>query len=174
MKKCIYLHLLILWSKSAFSKFNYASDLPVDLLKYRFGGIPSSFWFSTAGWGLGICLSNKFPKSVILVVWGPLFWFRKHSSSCFFFLNVEHFKVFTEFVTTLLLFYVFFLFRLGGTWGLSSLTRDWICTPSARRRSLNHWTTREDPRKLLSQRWCENHKSSTYVLGCPQSCRTRS
>ena len=37
MKKYIYLHLLILWSKTAFSKFNYASDFPEDLLKYRFG-----------------------------------------------------------------------------------------------------------------------------------------
>ena len=37
MKKYIYLHLLILWSKTAFSKFNYASDFPGDLLKYRFG-----------------------------------------------------------------------------------------------------------------------------------------
>lgn len=37
------IHLLILWSKSAFSKFNYASDLPVDLLKYRFGAPAPEF-----------------------------------------------------------------------------------------------------------------------------------
>ena len=52
------------------------------------------------------------------------------------------FKVFIEFVTILLLFYVL-VFWLQGTWDLSSLTRDRTCTPCFGRRSLNHWTTRE-------------------------------
>ena len=38
------------------------------------------------------------------------------------------FKVFIEFVTILLLFYVL-VFWLQGKWDLSSLTRDRTCTP---------------------------------------------
>ena len=55
------------------------------------------------------------------------------------------FKVFTESVTTLLLFHVL-AFWLGGMWGPSSLTRDQILlTPCTGRQSLNHWTTKEVP-----------------------------
>ena len=54
------------------------------------------------------------------------------------------FKVFIEFVTILLLFHVL-VFWPRGMWDLSSLTRDWTCTPSAGRQSLNHWTAREIP-----------------------------
>ena len=53
------------------------------------------------------------------------------------------FKVFIEFVTILLLFYVFFW--LWGMWDLSSLTRDQTCTPCLRKQSLNNWTTGEVP-----------------------------
>ena len=52
------------------------------------------------------------------------------------------FRVFIEFVTTLLLFYVL-VFWPQGMWDLSSLTRDWTCTPCVGRQSLNHWTTSE-------------------------------
>ena len=53
-------------------------------------------------------------------------------------------KVFIEFVKILLLFYVL------GFWpqvmgDLSSPTRDQTCILCSRRRSLNHWTTREVP-----------------------------
>ena len=51
------------------------------------------------------------------------------------------FKVFNEFVTILLLRYVFWFFWPRGMWDLSSLT----CTPCTRRQSLNHWTAREVP-----------------------------
>ena len=55
------------------------------------------------------------------------------------------FKVITEFVTVLLLFYVF-VFWLQGVWDLSFLIRDQPCTPSCTGRwSLDHWTTREGP-----------------------------
>ena len=62
------------------------------------------------------------------------------------------FKVFVEFVTILLLFYVFYfvifvLFGPRGMWDLSSLTRDQTCTPCIGRRSLNHWTAREVPKR---------------------------
>ena len=46
----------------------------------------------------------------------------------FFFLMWTVFKVFTEFVTILLLFYVL-VFWLQGMWELSSPTRDQTCTP---------------------------------------------
>ena len=51
-------------------------------------------------------------------------------------------KVFIEFVTILLLFYVLG-FWLPDMWEICSPTRDWICTPYVGRWSLNHWTTRE-------------------------------
>ena len=42
------------------------------------------------------------------------------------------------------LFYVL-AFWPQGIWDLSSLTRDWTCTPCTGRRRFNHWTTREVP-----------------------------
>ena len=42
-------------------------------------------------------------------------------------------------VTILLLFYVL-VFLPWGMWDLSSLTRDWTCTPSLEGEVLNHWT----------------------------------
>ena len=60
--------------------------------------------------------------------------------------DVDHFffKVFTEFVTILLLFPVL-VFWLRGMWDLSSRTRDQTHTPCIGRRRLNHWTGREVP-----------------------------
>ena len=55
------------------------------------------------------------------------------------------FKVFIEFVTILLLFYVL-VFWPRGMWDLSSPTRDQTHTPCIGRRSLNNWTTREIPK----------------------------
>ena len=52
------------------------------------------------------------------------------------------FKVFIEFVTILLLFYVLFLWP-GGTWDLSSPTKDQTCTPLTGRWSLNHCPSHE-------------------------------
>ena len=64
-------------------------------------------------------------------------------------------KVFTEFVTILLLFYVL-VFWLRGMWDLSSLTRDRTWTLCIGSQSLNHWTTREVPYFLavLGLRFC--------------------
>ena len=53
------------------------------------------------------------------------------------------FKVFIEFVTISLLFFVFWVFLARGMWDLSSPTRDWTCTPCIGRRSLSHWTARD-------------------------------
>ena len=58
------------------------------------------------------------------------------------------FKVFIEFVTILLLFYVL-VFWLRGVWDLNSPTRDRTHTPCTGRRSLNHWTTKVVPMFLL-------------------------
>ena len=54
------------------------------------------------------------------------------------------FKVFIEFVTICLLFYVL-VFWPQGMWDPSSAIRDWTRTHCIGRRSLNHWTTREVP-----------------------------
>ena len=64
----------------------------------------------------------------------------------FFFLILTIFKVFTEFVITLFLFYLL-VFWSQGIWDLSSPTRDQLRshTPCIGRQSRNHWTTREVP-----------------------------
>ena len=50
-------------------------------------------------------------------------------SVCFFFFNVNHFKVFIEFVIILLLFHIFPLFCPKCMWNVVSLpTRAWTCT----------------------------------------------
>ena len=58
------------------------------------------------------------------------------------------FKVSIEFVTLLLLFYVW-VFWPGGMLDLSSPTKDQTHTTCIGRWSLNHWTTKEVPRVLL-------------------------
>ena len=58
-------------------------------------------------------------------------------------------KIFIEFVTVLLLFYVLVLWPQG-MWDLNSLTRDRTCTSCIGRQSLNHWTTREVPLGYIS------------------------
>ena len=60
------------------------------------------------------------------------------------FLMWTTFKVFIEFVTVLILFYLL-VFWLRGMWDLGSLTRDRTRTPCIGRRSLNHWTTKKVP-----------------------------
>ena len=76
----------------------------------------------------------------------------------FFFLMWTIFKVFIEFVTVLLLFYVL-LFWPWGMWDLSSPARDWTHTPCIGRWGLNHWTTREVP---LCVFWRAKWWSLTY------------
>ena len=62
-----------------------------------------------------------------------------------FLFDLDHLKkVFNEFVTTLLLFYVL-VFWPRGMWDLGSLTRNPTHTPCTGRESLNHWTTRKIP-----------------------------
>ena len=58
------------------------------------------------------------------------------------------FKDFFEFVTILLLFYVWD-FWLQGMWNLSSLTGDRIHISCIGRQSLNHWITRDLPKCYL-------------------------
>ena len=62
----------------------------------------------------------------------------------FFWCGPFFFKVFIEFVTILLLFYVL-VFWPQGTWDLSSPTRGWTRTPCTGRQNLKHWTTSEVP-----------------------------
>ena len=64
----------------------------------------------------------------------------------FFFFDVDHFKIFIEFVTILFLLYVSFsFFWPRGMWALNFPTRDRARTPHVRWRSLNYWTAREVP-----------------------------
>ena len=65
----------------------------------------------------------------------------------FFLMWTIFFKVFIEFVTVLLLFYVL-VFWQQGMWDLSYLTRDQTCTPCIGRRSLNHWMPGKFPRRV--------------------------
>ena len=60
----------------------------------------------------------------------------------FIYFQVDHCKVFIEFVTILLLFYIL-VFWLWGMWGLNLTTRDWICTPCIGWWSLHPWTSRQ-------------------------------
>ena len=62
--------------------------------------------------------------------------------------DVDHFKVFIEFVIILLLFYIL-VFWPGGMWDLGSLTRDQTHTHCIAKRSRSHWATREVPRRVL-------------------------
>ena len=83
-------------------------------------------------------------------IWGDFFlFFFKTFKICGPFL-----KVFIEFVTVLLLFYVLGVWSQG-MWGLSSPTRDQAHTSCIGRQSLNHWTARDVPINcFLSQfRW---------------------
>ena len=66
----------------------------------------------------------------------------------FFFLMWTVFKVFIEFVTILLLFYVL-VFRPRGIWDLSTPTRDGTLTHCIGRQTPNYWTTREVPKLSL-------------------------
>ena len=70
---------------------------------------------------------------------GKAEWTQKRFFKDFFIWTI--FKVFTEFVTILLLFYVF----EGFMWDFRSQTRDGTPIPYIGRWSLNHWTTREVP-----------------------------
>ena len=67
----------------------------------------------------------------------------------YFFLMWTIFKVFVEFVTILLLFYLL-VFGPGITWDLSFPTRNQTCTLCiGRGGGLNRWTTREVPALFL-------------------------
>ena len=94
------------------------------------------------------------------------------------------FKVFTEFVTILLLFYVLGLWP-GAMWDLSSPTRDRTRTPCIGRQSLNHWTTREVPNCFFWFATSQSKRSfglkqipfssetthcSCYLSACPLLC----
>lgn len=46
----------------------YFSNLRVT---WGAGHHPQNFWFSESGVGVTMCISNKFPRMLILLVWGP-------------------------------------------------------------------------------------------------------
>ena len=81
-------------------------------------------------------------------------------------------KVFIEFVTILLLFYVL-VFWPQVMWDLSSRTRDQTRTPCIGRWSLNHWTTREVP--IFKYIKCTRKRvfsyyNNNYHIGLPWWC----
>ena len=81
------------------------------------------------------------------------------------------FKVFFEFVTILIQFYVLFFWRRG-MWDLNAPTRDQTQTPCIGRFSLNHWTAREVPSGFflpiyLPSIWPPSHPGSVGDLALP-------
>ena len=58
------------------------------------------------------------------------------------------FKVFIDFVTVLLLFYILVSWP-GGRWDFGSLTRDQTHAPCSGTQKPNHWTIRAVPREYL-------------------------
>ena len=79
-----------------------------------------------------------------------------------------YFKVFTESVTTLLLFDVLvfsfsFFFYLKGMWDLSSLMRDQTLTPCIGRMILSHWTTRGVPMHMFLSDFLEMYIFISYI-----------
>ena len=89
------------------------------------------------------------------------------SSFCFkdFFLRCTNLKVFIDFVTILLLFYVL-VFWPRGLWDLSSPTRDRTHTIYIGRQSLNYWTTREVPKCFSKSIIFSNNSFSSQRIRC--------
>ena len=75
-------------------------------------------------------------------------WFPGLFSFYDFFFMWAIFKIFIEFVTILVLFYVLVPW-LQGKGDLTSLTRDPTHTPCIGRQSLKHWTAREVPASVI-------------------------
>ena len=67
-----------------------------------------------------------------------------------FFLRWTILKIIIEFVTILFLFYVLVCWPQV-MWELSTLTRDWTCTPCIGKWCCNHWTPREVPADSTQQ-----------------------
>ena len=65
----------------------------------------------------------------------------KYSAFCF---KIFWCAPFMEFVTHCS-YFMFWFFWPWGMWGLSSLTRNWTCTPCIGSWSPNHWIAREVP-----------------------------
>ena len=71
----------------------------------------------------------------------------------FFYFDGEHFlRVFTEFVTMLLLFHVLVLWPQG-MWDLSFPTGSQTHTSCIGRQNLHHWATRDTPQTYSSYNW---------------------
>ena len=79
----------------------------------------------------------------------------------FYFFEVDHFKIFIEFVTLLLLFYVL-SFWPQGMWDLGSPVKVWAHITCPGRPSLSHWTARGIP-SVHSYFYCY-HRCSFPVL----------
>ena len=93
------------------------------------------------------CLGRKTKEDLyFLLETFSIVWICHHIFLIFFFkrffLMWTIFKVFTEFVTILLLFHVL-VFWPWGLWDLSFSIRNQTRTPCRGRWSLNHWTTRK-------------------------------
>ena len=130
------LQMILIISLSVFSE-TWRKHIPILLeqLVHDFG-VGTHLWEHPAPTNTSTWFSNP-PYQLFIAVAHFFFFF------CFF-LTWTIFKVFIEFVTILLLFYVLG-FWPWGMWDLSSQTRDWTCTPCIGRRSLNHWTARQVP-----------------------------
>ena len=100
-----------------------------------------------------LLLPAIFPS--IRVFSNAAYWIPKCVSflKIFFFFDGEHFlRVFTEFVTMLLLFHVLVLWPQG-MWDLSFPTGSQTHTSCIGRQNLHHWATRDTPQTYSSYNW---------------------
>jgi len=89
----------------------------------------------------------------------------------FYLFDVDHFQIFIEFVTLLLLLYVL-SFWPQGMWDLGSPVKVGTHITCIRRPSLNHWTARDIPSihsflffpSIHSYFYCHHHCCSLQVL----------
>ena len=107
----------------------------------------SLYKFSPCLWRVILCLRFSVSESKVLSAndchcWVFFLFFIR--LFFFFFKTCSILKVFIKFVMALLLFYAL-VFWPQGMWDLSCPINDQTCTTCIRRRSLNHWTTREVP-----------------------------
>ena len=77
------------------------------------------------------------------------------------------FKVFTEFVTILVLFYVLVFWGPQAMWDLNSPTRGQTYPPCTGRQSLHHWATREVPAKLFRPGDCGHQDLTAWRVFPP-------
>ena len=119
-------------------------------------------------WSFSVSPSNEYSRLIsfrnhlVLRCFVMVAWAKTKGLFKKLFLMWTVFKVFTEFVTTLLLVLNVFVFWPQSTW---PLTRGRTHNPCNRRQSLNHWTTRAVPRQRVLISSCDNVYRRAHTTG---------